>query len=200
MRALHLVTVTAHPFLHAEGRVARAERVVLVGERGAEEGHDAVTHDLVDGAFVMVDGLHHAFQDGVEQMARLLGIAVGEQLHGALEVGEEDGHLLALAFQRAAGGQNSGREVLRRVRLRRGARGRRRGGAQGLTTFTAEAATLGIARPTGGARDREAGAAVAAEPCRGGIRVLAARAHGLSGARSRYKPSFTSMISSATRP
>jgi hypothetical protein len=46
-----------------------------------------------------VDGLHHPFEDGIEELARLLGIAVSEQLHGALEVGEEHRHLLALAFE-----------------------------------------------------------------------------------------------------
>jgi hypothetical protein len=32
-----------------------------------------------------VDGLHHALEHGVEQLARLLGIAVGEQVHGTLQ-------------------------------------------------------------------------------------------------------------------
>jgi hypothetical protein len=45
-----------------------------------------------------VDGLHHAFEHGIEKLARLLGIAVGEQLHRALEVGEQNGDLLALAL------------------------------------------------------------------------------------------------------
>jgi hypothetical protein len=69
-----------------------------------------------------VDGLHHAFKDGVKQLARLLGIAVGEQLHRALEVGEEDGDLLALALQGGLGGQDAFGEVFRGV-----GGGRRRG-------------------------------------------------------------------------
>ena len=43
---------------------------------------------------------------GVEDLPRLLGIAVGEQLHRALQVGEEDGHLLPLALERALGREN----------------------------------------------------------------------------------------------
>ena len=43
--------------------------------------------------------LHHVLEDGVEELARLLGIAVGEQLHRALEVGEEHGDLLALTLE-----------------------------------------------------------------------------------------------------
>jgi hypothetical protein len=80
--------------------------VVLVGERRAEERHDPVAHDLVDGALVAVDGLHHPLEDGIESLRRLLGIAVGEELHRALEVGEEHGDLLALAFEGGLRGEN----------------------------------------------------------------------------------------------
>jgi len=45
-----------------------------------------------------VHGVHHV-GGRVEDLARLLGIAVGEQLHRALEIGEQHGHLLALAFE-----------------------------------------------------------------------------------------------------
>ena len=51
-------------------------------------------------ALEAMDGFHHVLEHGVEKLARLLGITVGEQLHGALEVGEEDGHLFAFAFER----------------------------------------------------------------------------------------------------
>jgi hypothetical protein len=75
--------------------------MVLVGEGGAEEGHDAVAHDLVDGTLVLVNGFHHALENGIQQLTRLFGVALGEQLHGSLEVGKQDGDLLALAFQRS---------------------------------------------------------------------------------------------------
>jgi hypothetical protein len=74
--------------------------VVLVGERGAEERHDPVAHHLVHRALVVMDGLHHQREDGIENLARLFGIAVAEQLHRALDVGEEDGDLLSLTFER----------------------------------------------------------------------------------------------------
>ena len=92
--------MTADAILHAERGKAGAKGVVLVGERRAEECHDAVTHHLVHGALVVVDGFHHQLEDGVEYPLGLLGIAVGQQLHRGLQIGEEDGHLLALAFQR----------------------------------------------------------------------------------------------------
>src|SRR5260370_13395760 len=87
-------------------------------ERRGKEGNNRVAHHLVDGTLVAVDGLHHAFQDGVEKLASLLGIAVGEQLHRALEVGEEDRDLLTLAFQGCLRGKDLLGEVLRRIRLR----------------------------------------------------------------------------------
>ena len=76
--------------------------MILMGDRRPEEGHDAVAHDLVDGAFVAVHGRHHALEHRVEELPRLLGIAVGQQLHGAFEVGEQHRDLLALAFQGAS--------------------------------------------------------------------------------------------------
>ena len=119
VRAAHLLGVLLDRLLHPQRGVAGADRVVLVGERRAEQRHDAVAHHLVHGALVAVDGLHHAFEHRIEERARLLGIAVGEQLHRALEVGEEDRDLLALAFERAPGGEDLLGEVLRRVAVRR---------------------------------------------------------------------------------
>ncbi len=87
--------------------------------------------NLVDGALVAVDRLHHPLEHGIEELARLLGIAVGEQLHGALEVGEEHGHLLALALEGGLGGQNLLREVLGGVRLGAGEAARGLGGERG---------------------------------------------------------------------
>ena len=48
-----------------------------------------------------VHGSHHALQHRVEEPPRFLGIAVGQQLHGAFEVGKQHGDLLALASQGA---------------------------------------------------------------------------------------------------
>jgi hypothetical protein len=79
--------------------LARTDGVVFVGDRRAEQRHDPVAHHLVHRALVAVDGLHHELENGIENLASLLGVAVGEQLHRALEVGEEDCDLLALALE-----------------------------------------------------------------------------------------------------
>ena len=96
----HARGVSLHRLLHPQRGVARAHRVILVRQRGAEQRHDPVAHHLVHRALVPVDGLHHVLDDGVEQLAGVLGIAVGEELHRALEIGEKHGHLLALALER----------------------------------------------------------------------------------------------------
>jgi hypothetical protein len=66
-----------------------------------------------------MDRLHHPLEDGVQELPRLLGVAVGEQFHRALQVGEEHGHLLALAFEGDLGGENLLGEMLGSVGLRR---------------------------------------------------------------------------------
>jgi hypothetical protein len=93
--------------------------VVLVRQRRTEEGHDAVAHHLVHGALVVMHGLHHAFEHRIEELSGFLGVAVGEQFHGPLEVGEEHRDLFALAFESALGGEDFLGEVLRGVGLRR---------------------------------------------------------------------------------
>ena len=151
-----------HGLLHPQRRIARPHRVVLVRERCAEERHDPVAHHLVDRALVAVDGLHHPFEDGVEDLARLLGVAVGEQLHRALEVGEEDRDLLALAFEGGLGGEDLLGEVLGGVRLGAGEAARWLGGERG-----AAGPTELLARRDGGATARagrlKPGATVLAE-------------------------------------
>ncbi len=137
VRAAHLLGVPLHRFLHPERGVARPHGVVLVGERRAEQRHDAVAHHLVDGALVAVDGLHHVLEHGIEELARLLGIAVGEQLHRALEVGEEDRDLLAFTFQRRLRVDDPLGEVFRGVRV-----GSRRAGWRGRACAHRRAALL----------------------------------------------------------
>jgi hypothetical protein len=116
----HLLGVAPHRHLDVVGRVACSHRVILVGEGRAEERHDAVAHHLVDGALVAMDRLHHAFEDRIQELAGFLGVAVGEQLHRALQVREQDRDLLAFALEGALGGEDFLGEVLRGVGLRGG--------------------------------------------------------------------------------
>jgi hypothetical protein len=76
-------------------------------------------------------GLHHAFEHGVEELPRFLRVAIGQELHRALEVGEEDGDLLALSFDGGLGGEDFLSEVLRSVGLGRHKPDRNRSGCHG---------------------------------------------------------------------
>ncbi len=120
VRVARLLRVALHPLLHPERRIARPHGVVLVSEWCTKQRHDPIAHDLVDGALVTMNRLHHVLEDGVEQLAGFLRVAVCEQFHRALEVGEEDCDLLTLAFQGGLGDQDLLGEVLGRVGLGRG--------------------------------------------------------------------------------
>jgi hypothetical protein len=122
-----LLGVLPDRFLHGERGVAGARGVLLERQRRPEEGHDAVTHDLVHRAFLAMNRVHHARQDGVQQLPRLLGITARQQLHRALQVGKEHRDLFALALDGALGDEDPLRQVLRRVALWRGGGWRRRG-------------------------------------------------------------------------
>ena len=119
--------------------------MIFVRQRGAEQGHDAVAHHLVDGALVVVDRFHHALEHRIQELARLLRVAIGQQLHRAFEVREQHGHLLALALQRSARGQDLLGEMLWGVFLRKGRFVSSEGG-DGRTAFQAE---LGAGRQLG---------------------------------------------------
>ena len=105
------VTVASNRLLHGQGRIAGPHGMVFMRNRRAKQGHDAIAHHLVDRAFVAVDGRHHALQHRVEELPGFLGIAVGQQLHGALQVSKQHGDLLALAFEGSFGVQDFLSEV-----------------------------------------------------------------------------------------
>jgi len=50
--------------------------MVFMGERRPKQDHDAIAHDLVHGPLVAVHRGHQALQHRVEELPRLLGIAI----------------------------------------------------------------------------------------------------------------------------
>ena len=101
VRSADLRGVALYRFLHGQGGVARPYCMIFVGQWRSKQGHDAIAQHLIHSALVAVHGRHQAFEDRVERLAGFFGIPVGEQLHGALQVGEEHRDLLALAFESA---------------------------------------------------------------------------------------------------
>src|SRR5262249_37655433 len=134
----YIISISLHCVLHSQRGIACAHRVVLVGDGGAEEGHNTVPANLVDRTFVMVNRLHHSHDDRVEDLAGLLKIAVREQLHGTLEVGEKNRDLLALTLERALRGENPFREVLGCVAIRRGEPRCSKSSSDGLSALEAK--------------------------------------------------------------
>jgi hypothetical protein len=115
MSPSQILCETADLGLHGEGGVAGSQRMVFEREWGPKECHDAIAHDLVHGAFVAMDGLDHAIEDGVEQLTGLLGVAVGEQFQRSLDISEEDRNLLTFAFDGRPLRQDPFGQVARRV-------------------------------------------------------------------------------------
>ena len=102
LRAAHLPNCV----LHVEGRAAGPQRMVLVSDRRAENRHDAVAQDLVDRAFIGMHGIDHDLLKGIEQRTDLLSVQVLDEVGRALDIGEQDGDLFALAFDRGARAQD----------------------------------------------------------------------------------------------
>ena len=92
--------VRAKLLLQMQGRVAGALGVILVRDRRAEQRHDAVAGVLVDGALEAVHALGEDREEAIHDLVPLLRVELLGELHRALHVGEEHGHLLALAFRR----------------------------------------------------------------------------------------------------
>ena len=175
----HLLGIALDSGLHVEGGVAGAHGVIFVGQWRPEQGHDSVASHLADGALVAMDGVHHSFDHGVEQLVGLFRIAIGEHFQRTLEVGKENGDLLSLAFQRRAGDQNFLGEVLRRICLGRSRSvlgfwlRRLREWRPALTTEPVVGRTGRATGSTGGSERR---AALAAKSHVGWVVMLAARA------------------------
>ncbi len=115
--------------------------MVLVGDRGAEERHDAVTGVLVDGPLVSVNAAGKDPEQAIQQAVPFLGIDALRELHRAYDVGEEDGDQLALTPERALGGKNLLGEMSRGVGAWLGGDRRRR---EGRATIVAEPRASGV--------------------------------------------------------
>jgi hypothetical protein len=74
--------------------------MVFVRDGRAEQREDAVAGRLHDVAVVTAHRVDHQLQRGIENRARFFGIEVLFQLGRSLDVGEQRGHPLALAFER----------------------------------------------------------------------------------------------------
>jgi hypothetical protein len=177
VRTEHVLGVPLDRLLHPERRIAGADGMILVRHRCAEQRHDPIAHDLIHRALVAVDGFHHELEHRIEELARVLGITVAQELHRALEIGEEHGDLLALALEHALGREDLLGQVLGRVRARGSEAGLSAGrSAHGMRTLQTELGGRGELATAVCAPSRERSRALQAELRPRGILSLASRA------------------------
>ena len=86
--AAELRRVGGEHLLEVKRRVAGAPGVVLVGDRGAEKGHDAVAGELVDGALEPVDALTEDGEEALHDPPPLLGVAALGELQQRIAAAE----------------------------------------------------------------------------------------------------------------
>jgi hypothetical protein len=168
--------------LDRERGLGGAQRVIFECERCAEERHQPIAEELVHRALVAMDRVRHEAQNAVHQLVHYLGIEPLGHTRRLDDVGEQHGHLLALALERNARCQDAVREVRGSIRSSRRCAG---GAGDGATTRRAEA-RLGAKRgAAAGAVPAEHRATMLAEPRRVGVGALAGPAvHLYSSARS----------------
>ena len=98
----------------------RPARVVLVRDRRAEQRHEAVAQELIDGALVAMDLGQRAVEEAAQQRVHLVGAETLGERRRADDIAEEHGHRLALALQGAARREDLLDEMPGRVGLGRG--------------------------------------------------------------------------------
>ena len=97
-RPLELLGVAPELVLQVQRRVACPPGVVLVRDRRAEERHHAVAGVLIHRTLEAVHAVGEELEEAIHDLVPVLGVEPLGELHGALDVGEEHGHLLQLAF------------------------------------------------------------------------------------------------------
>jgi hypothetical protein len=104
---------------------------------GAEQGHDPVAGVLVHRTLEAVHALGENLKEALENPVPPFRIELLGQLHRALDVGEQHGDLLALAFEGGLRLQDLVGEVFGSVAARTSRQVVRGGGAGGLPTSPA---------------------------------------------------------------
>jgi hypothetical protein len=105
--------------------MAGALRMVLVGDRRAEQRHDAVAGELVDRALEAMDAVRQDREEPIHDAVPFFGVDALGEIHRALYVGEQHRDLLSFALERASQAEDLFGEVRGRVgaRVARGAGG-----------------------------------------------------------------------------
>ena len=96
-----VVVQTCERSLHLQRCAHRAQGIILVQARYAEDRHHRIADELLDGAAVTFDRLAHRVVVGGHDVEEHLGIELLSQRRGADHVREDDGYGLAQSLARA---------------------------------------------------------------------------------------------------
>ena len=116
-----------------QGGEHRAASVILVGKRGAKEGHEAVTQELINGPFVTMDRAEGQLEELVQDGMHDLWPKLCSQARRVGQITKEYGDLFPLTFQGTAGGEDFLREIGRGVGEGRLCTGLLRSGGGGVS-------------------------------------------------------------------
>ena len=138
VQALNVIGVTGDRLLHPKRRVACTHGVILMSKRRAEQGENSIAHDLIDGTLIAVDRFDHPFEHAMKQLPGVLGVAVSDQFHRPLHIGEQHRDVLSFASKGRSRCENLIREVPGREDFRRSEAWIASGTYQGLPALRAE--------------------------------------------------------------
>ena len=98
--ALHRQVPAPAPQLvpHRKRCVRCALRMIFMSDRCAKQRENSVTGRLDNVPVVAMNRIDHELQRWIDNRASYFGIEIAHQLGGALDIGEQRGHALALAF------------------------------------------------------------------------------------------------------
>ncbi|MGB5182709.1 MAG: hypothetical protein WBO12_11045, partial [Xanthobacteraceae bacterium] len=136
----------------------------------------AVAHNVIDGAFVMVDRLDHALDHGIEEALRIFRIPPDHEFHRPFDVGEHHGDQFTFALDFRFGSENLIGEMERRVILGRGRAEIFLTEPCRMAALRAEIRSCGKLGSAISALSRQRRSTLLAELCRDGVLVLTFRA------------------------
>jgi hypothetical protein len=119
LRATHRLRIVAHGCLHGQGGIAGTQGVVLVGDRSAKQGHNAIAQHLIDGALKAVHCCHHVLEGGIEELLGGFWVEATDELGGVFDIGKEHRYLFAFTSKSNTRGKDFVSEMCRRIDQRR---------------------------------------------------------------------------------
>ena len=157
------------PLLDGQAAHQGAAHMVLVRQRRAEQGHETIAQELIDGAFDAMNFRHCQREQGIQDVVHLLGPRLPSQFGRIGHVAKQHSHLFALALDGGVAAEDLARQMRRGVRLRL-ALGRcrvgachARGASQGVPAGIAEDIARRVGLATACAGNGEGGAAMPAK-------------------------------------